>query len=228
MARKAPKVAGQREANDRQMTSLDGRTMPDEVATFIVVSLAQFQKPSEIQKAIQAEFGIDVKTDRIAYYDPTRANALRHPPGEKWIALFKEARERYLEEFAGLRLVNKMERVKELSDLFDELKSDFNSSKDPKDRRAYAMELRDTLGKIKDEVATAAPVGPGGGLSGSGGAGTGDLASFIVGAIEGHNATRRLNAGRVGNTTVPPREGEEIVVEAKSSSGSGESKEEVG
>lgn len=191
-----------RDKAKREIRDFKNEELPDDIKQLCVVSLAKFNPPSLVAKQIFEHFGVNVDSQRIAYYDPTRDES--SSLGEKWRELFKVARREYLGDLSRIRLSNKVERLKELTRLFARVKKEVvKAGYEPEDHVRYVKEARAILEQIGEESHSAIPVS----LDDSGNARSGhNLPDFIMRALgvtaavaeralEGHHETKRLAAG---------------------------------
>lgn len=86
--------------------------LSDGVKTFIVQSLACFDSPSVVAKAVKAEFGIDVSRQLVESHDPNKVAA--SGLAQKWRALFEETRKTFLEDTAGIAISHRAVRLRAL------------------------------------------------------------------------------------------------------------------
>jgi hypothetical protein len=78
----------------------------------IVQRLAAFEGLSEVAKAIKTDYDIDLKPQRIQYYDPTKKAGAALAEDLK--ALFFETRKATLEDLAGIRISHKAHQLRAL------------------------------------------------------------------------------------------------------------------
>jgi hypothetical protein len=88
---------------------------------FIIKRLAVFVPPSEVQSEFQAEFGVEVSSGQVAYYDPT--NERGKDLAARWTELFHETRTRFLEDFTASTFQYKAVRLRELEGNYRKLQS---------------------------------------------------------------------------------------------------------
>ncbi len=90
--------------------------LADEVKTFIVQSLACFDTPKEVAKAVKDEFDIELSRQRVQGYDPTKAQGKSLSEG--WRTIFKATRDRYVSDIAEvgseIAIANKFVRLRRL------------------------------------------------------------------------------------------------------------------
>ena len=84
----------------------------NEIRTFIVQSLACFDGPSTVVKAVQDEFGITVTRQWIETYDPTKRAGKDLAP--KWCAIFEETRVAFLEDTSKIGISHRAVRLRAL------------------------------------------------------------------------------------------------------------------
>ncbi|WP_081795981.1 MULTISPECIES: DUF2280 domain-containing protein [unclassified Serratia (in: enterobacteria)] len=87
-------------------------TLPTEVKAFIVQALACFDTPTQVVKAVQAEFNLNITRQQVESHDPNKANGKKL--GQKWIELFHFTRERLQNEIADIPIAHKACRLRSL------------------------------------------------------------------------------------------------------------------
>ncbi|HGV3499454.1 TPA: DUF2280 domain-containing protein [Klebsiella michiganensis] len=83
-----------------------------EVRAFIVQELACFDTPSQIVESVQKEFKVQVTRQQVASHDPTKAAG--KGLAKKWVELFNELRDRFLNEISDIPIANKAYRLRVL------------------------------------------------------------------------------------------------------------------
>lgn len=91
--------------------------LSDEVKKFIVESLACYDKPSQVAKAVKEEFDLDVTRQQCAAYNPTKVTG--RELSQKWQDLFNSTRETFLENEASIGITHKAVRLRRLERLLD-------------------------------------------------------------------------------------------------------------
>lgn len=86
--------------------------LPHPVKLFIVQQLACFERPSEVVKAVKAEFELVLTRQRVHYYDPTTKLGAALAPELK--ALFDAAREEFRKEIDRIPIANKAVQLRVL------------------------------------------------------------------------------------------------------------------
>lgn len=89
-----------------------GTELDVDVKTFIVQSLACFDPPSKVVKAVKDEFGLTVTRQAVHHYDADRKGA--DEIGEQWRDLFAATRKAFLDETASIGIANKAVRLRKL------------------------------------------------------------------------------------------------------------------
>ncbi len=84
--------------------------LSDDQKEFVVTSLACFDTPSQVQKALKAEFGVDIAVQSVEAYNPERAAG--KSLAKQWKALFETTRKAFLEEKAEIPIANKAVRLR--------------------------------------------------------------------------------------------------------------------
>jgi hypothetical protein len=99
------------------MTRKGEPKLTDEARAFVVQSLAMFDAPGVVAKAVKNEFGFTITPQGCEAYDPTkRAGAKLH---EKWRALFNETRETFLKDTATIGVSHRAFRLRVLQRMVD-------------------------------------------------------------------------------------------------------------
>lgn len=89
----------------------------DRVRRFIVHSLACYDTPSQVAAAVKEEFGIDLRRQQVAVYDPTKVSG--RDLSKKWRAIFEADRKKFLEQAAEIPVAHQAYRLKSLQRLID-------------------------------------------------------------------------------------------------------------
>jgi hypothetical protein len=79
---------------------------------FLVQRLACFDTPTIAAKALKEEFGIELKRNRVSYYDPT--TKMGAALAEDLKALFFEPRKHFLEDLESIPIANKAVKLRRL------------------------------------------------------------------------------------------------------------------
>src|SRR4051812_7881592 len=89
--------------------------LTDAVKREVVQRLARWEDPADIRKVIKETFGIDLMPQQITYYNPDSSDT---DVAQKWIDLFDETRERFLNDSSDIFVSKKTARLRELQDLY--------------------------------------------------------------------------------------------------------------
>ena len=84
----------------------------DEVKTRIVQSLACFDTPSQVAKAIKADFGVEISAQACEAYDPNKVAGKKL--SKRFRLLFDETRKTFLEDTAGIAISHRAVRLRAL------------------------------------------------------------------------------------------------------------------
>jgi hypothetical protein len=84
----------------------------DEVKTRIVQSLACFDSPSVVAKAIKAEFGVDISSQAVEAYDPNKVAGKKL--SSRFRQLFDETRKAFLEDTSKIAISHRAVRLRAL------------------------------------------------------------------------------------------------------------------
>ena len=85
-------------------------TLTDEIKTFIVIGLAQYDTPSEVVRAVGVNFGIEITRQQVHAYDP----ACSKPPAPRWRELHAATRQALLHDTAEIGIAHKAFRLRVL------------------------------------------------------------------------------------------------------------------
>jgi hypothetical protein len=91
-------------------------TLTAEQKLLIVHRLAHWVPPSTVQDELRERYGIDVPFTTIAYYDATGADT---DLAKKWRDVFRQTRERYLDDMGDVAIAHRKMRIKELLALYE-------------------------------------------------------------------------------------------------------------
>lgn len=75
--------------------------------------LAVFERPTEIQRQLKEEFGVEVTLPALSFYNPDNPKL-----GQKWKDVFAEARAKFLAETEKIAIANKAFRLRELDRMY--------------------------------------------------------------------------------------------------------------
>ena len=96
----------------------------NEIRTFIVQSLACFDGPSTVVKAVQEEFRITVTRQSIETYDPTKRAGKGLAP--KWCTIFEETRAAFLEDTSKIGISHRAVRLRGLQRMAEKAEAQGN------------------------------------------------------------------------------------------------------
>lgn len=94
-------------------------TLSSEHKAFIVTMLARFEAPSDVQEAVNEEFGLEVSSSQIAYYNP-QARSGNDRLADRWKELFEEQRRRYTEAIEDVAIAHERVRLEKLQKVVDD------------------------------------------------------------------------------------------------------------
>ena len=92
-----------------------------EVRAFIIQELACFDTPSQIVESVKKEFKVQVTRQQVASHDPTKAAG--KGLAKKWVDLFNELRDRFLNEISDIPIANKAYRLRALDRMMTKAES---------------------------------------------------------------------------------------------------------
>lgn len=95
--------------------------LTDEARAFVVQSLAMFDPPSVVAKAVKQEFDLTITPQGCEAYNPTKRAGARS--AEKWKALFYETRKAFLENTAEIGISHRTVRLRALQRMVDKAES---------------------------------------------------------------------------------------------------------
>lgn len=98
--------------------------LSDEVKTFIVQSLACFDSPSVVAKAVKAEFDIEVSRQLVESHDPNKVAA--SGLAARWRALFEETRKTFLEDTSQIAISHRAVRLRALQRMAEKAEAQGN------------------------------------------------------------------------------------------------------
>lgn len=84
----------------------------DDVKTRVVQSLACFDSPSVVAKAIKAEFGVEISPQAVEAYDPNKVAGKKL--SERFKLLFAETRKAFLEDTSQIAISHRAVRLRAL------------------------------------------------------------------------------------------------------------------
>lgn len=82
----------------------------------VVTLLATYHSPSEVQKKLKEEHGVEAPLQQIQFYDPTTAHGAAEL-APKWRELFETTRTAYLTEEQGIRVAHRAYRLRVLDEM---------------------------------------------------------------------------------------------------------------
>lgn len=84
--------------------------LTEDQKNFIVEHLACYDTPQQVADAFEAEFGVPIRRQAVAEYDPTKKT-----PGKKRVAMFEAIRARFLKDVSTEPASEKSYRVRRLA-----------------------------------------------------------------------------------------------------------------
>lgn len=87
-------------------------SLKPDVKAFIIQSLACFDTPSQVVESVQKEFGIKITRQQAESHDPSKASG--KTLAKKWVAMFNDARSRFLNDISIIPIANKAYRLRVL------------------------------------------------------------------------------------------------------------------
>lgn len=89
----------------------EGKLNPEQ-QTFVVQSIACFDPPGVVRDALKKEFGVEVSSQAIEAYDPTKRAGRKSL--KKWRELFEATRREFLDDTARIGISHKAVRLRAL------------------------------------------------------------------------------------------------------------------
>lgn len=80
--------------------------------TFVVQSLAMYDPPSAVAKAVRTEYDVVITPQSIEAYDPTKRAGARI--ADKWKTIFEETRKTFLEDASKIAVSHRAVRLRAL------------------------------------------------------------------------------------------------------------------
>jgi hypothetical protein len=82
--------------------------LTDEIKTFIVKGLAQYETPSEVAESVGVHFGVQISRQQVHAYDP----ACAQPPAQRWKDLHAATRAAFLNDHSQIGIAHQTFRLK--------------------------------------------------------------------------------------------------------------------
>ncbi|MFC3169234.1 DUF2280 domain-containing protein [Paracoccus fontiphilus] len=101
-----------------------GAKLNNEIRTFIVQSLACFDAPSTVVKAVQDEFKITIARQSVETYDPTKRAG--KDLSQKWRSIFEETRNAFLEDTSKIGISHRAVRLRALQRMAEKAETQGN------------------------------------------------------------------------------------------------------
>lgn len=93
--------------------------LTDEQRAFVVQSLACFDSPTTVAKAVKKEYGVDITAQAVEAYDPTKRAGDKL--GKRWKDLFHATRDAFLKDTAAIGIAHRVVRLRRLQRAADKL-----------------------------------------------------------------------------------------------------------
>lgn len=90
--------------------------LSEEIQRFIVVSMACYETPTEVAKAVKERFNVEIDRQLAGYYASTEA-------AKQWQELFAVTREHYLHDTASVGIAQQGFRLREIEKLYARAKT---------------------------------------------------------------------------------------------------------
>jgi len=98
--------------------------LSNEAKTYIVQSLACFETPSMVQKAVKGEFGVDVTRQAIEAYDPSKRAG--ESLAGRWRTLFEATRKEFVDETVKVAVSHRAVRLRKIERIVERAESQGN------------------------------------------------------------------------------------------------------
>lgn len=96
----------------------------DEVKTRVVQSLACFDSPSVVAKAIKADFGIDISAQAVEAYDPNKVAGQKLSP--RFRELYEATRKAFLDDTSQIAISHRAVRLRALQRMAEKAETQGN------------------------------------------------------------------------------------------------------
>jgi len=90
-----------------------------EVKVFIVTSLARFEAPGDVRKAVNREYGVEVSSSQVAYYNPAAPTG-NDRLADRWKELYRETREAFTGRVEDVAIAHERVRLEKLQEVVEE------------------------------------------------------------------------------------------------------------
>lgn len=90
----------------------------NEIKAFIVQSLACFDSPTQVAKAVRDGFGVVVSRQQVETHDPTRKSS--KGLAKRWVTLFEDTRSSFRAEMVKEPIANRSVRLRALGRMCEE------------------------------------------------------------------------------------------------------------
>lgn len=84
--------------------------LTDEQRAFVVQSLACFDSPTTVAKAVKKEYGVDITAQAVEAYDPTKRAGDKL--GKRWTQLFHATRDAFLKDTSRIGIAHRVVRMR--------------------------------------------------------------------------------------------------------------------
>lgn len=100
--------------------------LTEEARAFVVQSLAMFDPPSVVAKAVKQEFGLTITPQGCEAYNPLKRAGAKL--ADKWKAMFNATRKTFLEDTAEIGISHRTVRLRALQRMVDKAETQGNVS----------------------------------------------------------------------------------------------------
>ena len=100
--------------------------LSDDAQTFVVQSLACFDTPTTVARAVKAEFGADITKQAVEFYDPTKQAG--RTLSERWRTLFHATREAFTSDAVAVGISHRSTRLRRLDRLYERAETQGNTA----------------------------------------------------------------------------------------------------
>ena len=100
--------------------------LSDDAQTFVVQSLACYDTPTAVARAVKAEFGAEITKQAVEFYDPTKQAG--RTLSEKWRTLFHATREAFIADTTAIGISHRSTRLRRLERLIDKAEAQGNTA----------------------------------------------------------------------------------------------------
>lgn len=99
----------------------------EEQRLYIIYRLACFDTPTKVADGVRLEYDIEVSRHLVQQHDPDKVAGRKL--GAKWVAIFREARAKYINDATTIPVANRSYRIELLGEMIEAEKANPDGSK---------------------------------------------------------------------------------------------------